>query len=373
MTSQALTGAIRNSSMTPARALADERQGDQRHGQVLEDQRQHRRPEVRRGRVARTGRCWSPRPRSARRRPRAGWPAALGRAGQRVALASSTAARRMIVSVDRVRQVRREEPGVVGTHGSTVLTTTSMTDCLPAWNCASASAGATTTTSALPSARPRLGGRRVLGRPPRCAARRRRGPGRSRRRSAGRLRAGRRRPSRAAADAVVAETEDGHDQERAEDEAEERAGSAHDLDELLADEGQERGWRSAQQARASGGGLVVVGRVPRRRLRARPDRARRASRRPRRTTAAPRGRWRPRHRAPGSPRPRRAWRSPASSTMTRQLPRPVLAGRARTNGRSVEQRAVERRGRLDLDDVAADRLAPQVVGRGQRHAAGHPR
>jgi hypothetical protein len=72
--------------------------------------------------------------------------------------------------------------------------------------------------------------------------------------------------------AVVAEAEDGHDQERAEDQADQRPGTADDLDHLLADEGQERfivagasccgltagvAWRSAASRRPPARGLIA--------------------------------------------------------------------------------------------------------------------
>ena len=67
-----------------------------------------------------------------------------------------------------------------------------------------------------------------------------------------------------------------------------------------------------------------------------------------------------------APRRRPASRVPASSTTTREVARARPGGRSRTTG---ERRAARprRSGRgLDLDDVAAHRLAPQVVRRRER-------
>ena len=91
----------------------------------------------------------------------------------------------------------------------------------------------------LPVGESRLGGRLVGTHRAGCAARRRRVPGsRDVGRQAGVGRDDDDRLERSP-DAVVAEPEDGHDQERPEDEADQRARPAEDLDDLLADEREE--------------------------------------------------------------------------------------------------------------------------------------
>ena len=185
--------------------------------QVLEDEGEHGRPEegddpgVGRGDVHDLG--------FGRRRDD------LGRDPARVRLARPPARspgprspRGDDLAVDRARRgrrrgTRRSSPAT----GSTTSTTTWIVDCLPAAELRlRGSSGATTTTSTCRAARRGLRRRTVRGRPPRSAGRRRPAPGRSRRRRAARDVGGTTTiVSSGRFDAVVAEAEQGHDQERA--------------------------------------------------------------------------------------------------------------------------------------------------------------
>ena len=258
-----------------------------------------------------------------------------------------------------------------------------MVDCWPAWKRASASAGATTTTSTLPVGKSglRLGqvgddGGDVQPAPGQILVRLDVG------RQAGVRRHDDDRLERSIL-AVVAEPEDGHDQERSEDEADAaRPGRRSDLDELLADERQQP---QDHRREALIGRDLRSGPPPRVPMEARRSRARwsrpgrsgatriantssNVGRSSRALTTSPPAR--------GSPRPRRASPVPASSTMTVNVARPVLADAAderqrpqlhrhrtapRSRSRSTSPPIASRRsslGRRQRDQPAARRSWP---------------
>ena len=213
--------------------LADEREGDKRHREVLQDKGEDGRAEVgedprlRRGSVRELGRVGAA-------TTSGGMAAAPGSERSPIALALLGRAGDDR-PVDRVRRApRRGSPRNSERTGSTASTRTSMTDCLPARNCGLGVLRGDDQDVELPPVRPASPAARSSRRPAWESATGQLLVGLDVGRQPGRRRRDDYRLERAL-DAAVAETEKGHDQERAEDQTEERAGPPNGLDELLAD------------------------------------------------------------------------------------------------------------------------------------------
>ena len=234
---------MRNSSITPLVRSRTSDSAIERDRHVLEDEREDGRPEEPDdrgldGAMLSTSASVGAATTSGGIRPASGTPCCIG-----IGLALLGGPPDDLL-VDGAREARGQEARRSSAWtGSTTSTWTSIVDCSPASELLPRRRpGRRRRRRPRPTARRCVGRRLVRHDRRRSRARRRRGPGRPRRRSAGRTAGGMtmtvvERPL----EAVVAEPEDGHDQERPEDEAEERARPADDLDELLADEGEEPG------------------------------------------------------------------------------------------------------------------------------------